>query len=236
MDLTPFLSQARADLAEALALLRDLRLVVCLGNRAQIALLLGAPVRILAATTGAAEGLLQVRQHQPDLLLVSDRLEEGCGVDLVVRVKRRHPRVRTLLLVSQEHRLARIAAALAGGCDGIVAESRLLQGDGLQALRSVLAGGLYLDQSLSAALRGSPEPGGIGRLERLSARERQVLAHVVHGRTNHEIARDLMVSVDTVKTHVRNVLLKLRVRGRIEAVVIGLKLGLVDWPDHGASR
>jgi DNA-binding NarL/FixJ family response regulator len=40
-----------------------------------------------------------------------------------------------------------------------------------------------------------------------------------------------MVSVDTVKTHVRNVLLKLRVRGRIEAVVTGLQLGLVDWPE-----
>ena len=76
-------------------------------------------------------------------------------------------------------------------------------------------------------VRGS----GSGLQEPLSARERQVLAQVVRGRTNHEIARNLMVSVDTVKTHVRNLLLKLRVRGRIEAVVIGLRLGLVDWPE-----
>jgi len=58
----------------------------------------------------------------------------------------------------------------------------------------------------------------------------------LHGLTNHEIAGELMVSVDTIKTHVRNVLLKLRVRGRIQAVVIGLQLGLVDWPRPGGTR
>jgi DNA-binding NarL/FixJ family response regulator len=57
-----------------------------------------------------------------------------------------------------------------------------------------------------------------------------VLDRVVRGLSNSEIAVELMVSVETVKSHVRNVLLKLRVRGRIQAVVTGLRLGLVDWP------
>jgi DNA-binding NarL/FixJ family response regulator len=57
-----------------------------------------------------------------------------------------------------------------------------------------------------------------------------VLDQVVRGLSNSEIAGELMVSVETVKSHVRNVLLKLRVRGRIQAVVTGLRLGLVDWP------
>lgn len=235
VDLTPLLPQVRDDLSRGLALLSGVRLVLCLGNRTQITLLMGTPARILGAVTTAAEGLAQVRRHRPSLLLVSDRLEDGCGVDLVVQAKRRHPEVRTLLLVSQEHRLARIRRALQAGCDGIVAESRLLQGSGLQALHTVLGGGLYLDRGLIGAVLADPEPGG-DAAEPLSARERQVLERVVHGLKNHEIAAELMVSVDTVKTHVRNVLLKLRVRGRIEAVVIGLQLGLVDWPRPGGTR
>lgn len=234
MDLTPLLSQVRDDVSKGLVLLKGVRLVLCLGSRAQVALLMGTSARILGAATTAAEGLALVRQHQPSLLLVSDRLEEGCGVDLVVRVKRGHPEVRTLLVVSQEHQLALIQAALRAGCDGIVPESRLLHGSALQALRTVLGGGMYLDRSLVGALRARQEPGG-GH-EGLSARERQVLEGVVRGLSNSEIAADLMVSVDTVKTHVRNVLLKLRVSNRIQAVVTGLRLGLVDWPRPGGTR
>ena len=228
VDLTPLLPQVRDDVTQGLALLKGVRLVLCLGSRAQVALLMGTPSRILGAATTAAEGLALVRQHQPSLLLVSDRLEEGCGVDLVVQVKRGHPEVRTLLVVSQEHQLALIHTALRAGCDGIVPESRLLHGSGLQALHSVLGGGLFLDRSLVGAFRAGQEPGS-GH-ERLSSRERQMLDRVVRGLSNSEIAGELMVSVDTVKTHVRNVLLKLRVRGRIQAVVTGLRLGLVDWP------
>ncbi len=228
VDLTPLLPQVRDDITQGLALLKGVRLVLCLGSRAQVALLMGTPSRILGAATTAAEGLALVRQHQPSLLLVSDRLEEGCGVDLVVQVKRGHPEVRTLLVVSQEHQLALIHTAQRAGCDGIVSESRLLHGSGLQALHSVLGGGLFLDRSLVGASRAGQEPGS-GH-ERLSARERQVLDRVVRGLSNSEIAVELMVSVETVKSHVRNVLLKLRVRGRIQAVVTGLRLGLVDWP------
>lgn len=234
VDLTPLLPQVRDDLSRGLALLSGVRLVLCLGSRAQITLMMGTPARILGAATTAAEGLAQVRRHRPALLLVSDRLEEGCGVDLVVQVKARHPEVRTLLVVTQEHRLARIRQALQAGCDGIVPESRLL-GSGLQALQAVLSGDLYLDRGLVGAVLADQEPGG-DAAEPLSARERQVLDRVVHGLTNHEIAGELMVSVDTIKTHVRNVLLKLRVRGRIQAVVIGLQLGLVDWPRPGGTR
>lgn len=234
MDLTPLLPQVRADATQGLLLLSGVRLVLCLGSRSQVALLMGTPARVLAAATTAAEGLALVRQHQPSLLLVSDRLEKGCGVDLVVQVKRSHPEIRTLLVVSQEHLLALIHAAVRAGCDGIVPESRLLHGSGLQALRTVLGGGVYLDRSLIGALRAGQVPGGGD--ERLSARERQVLERVMQGLSNPEIAGDLMVSVDTVKTHVRNVLLKLRVRCRIQAVVIGLQLGLVDWPRPGGTR
>lgn len=235
MDLTSLLPQVRDDAARAVALLRGVRIVLCLGSRSQLTLLMGMPATILAAASSAAVGLAQVHRQRPDLLLVSDRLEDGCGVDLVVRVKRRHPQVRTLLLVSQERRLDRIPEALQAGCDGIVSESRLLQGSGLQALHALLNGGVYLDPALARPLLATQERRGAAE-EPLSARERQVLTRVVQGLTNQEIAAELKLSPDTVKTHFRHVLHKLRARGRIQAVVIGLKLGLVEWPASGGSR
>ncbi len=227
MDFTSRLAQVRDDVLVVAGLLRGLRLVICLGNPAQITLLMASPARILGAASTAEEGLALVQAQRPDLLVASDRLEQGCGVELVVEVKRSLPQVRTVLLVSGAPAWGRIRLALQAGCDGILLESRLLQGAGLRGLHSVLSGGLYLDPAL-----GVPESGPSGDLAaRLSARERQVLARLVRGERNGEIARALVVSVDTVKSHVRSLLIKLQARDRTHAAVIGLRQGLVEWPD-----
>ena len=104
MDFTPFLSQLLTDQALAANQLSQVSQVYCLGSR----LLLSAVVRaaprpegILAAVTTEEEGLAKVVRHQPDLLVVSEGLERGCGVELTLRVKRDHPRTRVLLLVSR---------------------------------------------------------------------------------------------------------------------------------------
>jgi DNA-binding NarL/FixJ family response regulator len=70
----------------------------------------------------------------------------------------------------------------------------------------------------------------------LSARETEVLQGVAKWEKNSEIAERLIVSIDTVKTHVRNVLMKLQARDRTHAALIGVHLGLVDWPEVGVGR
>jgi DNA-binding NarL/FixJ family response regulator len=231
LDFTSLLPQVRDDTAVFIGLLRGVRLVLCLASPAQITLLMGSPARILGAATTEAEGLSLVQAHRPDLLFVSDRLEEGCGVELVVGVKRLHPQVRTVLMVTGERRCERIRLALEAGCEGILLESHLVQGSGLRALSTVLSGGMYLDRALGSAVRSRSRPFTGDRPERLSAREREVLSRLVRGERNSEIAQALMVSVDTVKSHVRNLLLKLQARDRTHAAVIGLRRGLVEWPD-----
>jgi len=63
----------------------------------------------------------------------------------------------------------------------------------------------------------------------LSAREQEVLQLVLQGYTNREMASALILSPETIKTHVGNILSKLQARDRTQAAVIGLRLGLVSW-------
>ncbi len=239
MDFTPLLPQIRKNQARAGKLLGNARVVLCLGSRALVSFAVGAarePEQILGAATTESEGLALVGSLRPDLLFASDRLEEGCGISLVVAVKRLHPQTRTLLLVSQEHRHGRLRQAIEACCEGVLLESRIGLGSELTAIRSVCSGGIYIDRQLGAACReglGSPSR---GLLHALSAREIEVLQRVVEGETNHQIAERLIISVDTVKTHMRNVLMKLQARDRAHAAVIGVQRGLVDWPRTGISR
>jgi DNA-binding NarL/FixJ family response regulator len=225
VDFTPLLGQLRDNHARASKLLRGTSMVLCLGSRALLSTMVGSssePERILGAATSEAEGLALVKTHQPGLLFASDRLEQGCGVSLVVAVKQRFPHTRTLLLVSQEHRQGRIRKAIEACCDGVVVESRIGLGTELNAIRSVCSGGIWIDRQI-----GSARPA----LQPLSPRETEVLQRVVRGESNGTIAAELYLSLDTIKTHVRNVLRKLEARDRAHAVAIGLHLGLVDyWP------
>ena len=234
MDFTPYLPQLRTDHALAASQLAQVSQVYCLGSR----LLLSAVVRaaprpegILGAVTTAEEGLIMVVRHQPDLLVVSEGLEQGCGVELTLQVKRDHPRTRVLLLVSRKASRSRAREAIAAGCDGVLRDAGLGAGGELAAIRTICHGGQVIDRSLEDLWRRPAET-----IPRLSQREKQVMAAVAMGYNNQEIATRLIVSVDTVKTHVSRVLVKLSARDRTHATVRALELGLLEWPSSGNHR
>lgn len=234
VDFTPFLAQLRADQALAAPQLAQHSQVYCLGSRLLLSAVLRAaprPERIVGAVTTAEEGLAKVACHQPDLLVVSEGLERGCGVELTLRVKRDHPHTRVLLLVSRNATRSRAREAIAAGCDGVLRDAGLGAGGELAAIRTICHGGQVIDRSLEELWRRPGET-----LPRLSQREKQVLAAVARGYNNQEIATRLILSVDTVKTHVSRVLVKLSARDRTHAAVRALELGLLEWPSRGHHR
>ncbi|MEB3199120.1 MAG: response regulator transcription factor [Synechococcaceae cyanobacterium] len=240
MDFTPLLPQLRQNARLANALLGDARVLLCLGSHALILLSVAAlprPTRIVAAASTEQEGLMLAERHQPDLLVVSDRLEQGCGIALAAAVRQRLKPCRILLLVSQEHRLWKIREAIEAGCDGILMESEIGLGHELTALRNVCSGRVYRQRRLDGG-GGGPRwrPGG-GDL-RISAREREVLRLLVQGesRSNEAIARSLILSKETVRTHMRNLLTKLEARDRVHAALRAVHLGLVDYCDSPDDR
>lgn len=228
MDFTPLLPQLRADQALADPELQQLDQVLCFGSRLLLSAVVRAspnPERILGAATTAPEGLRLVARHQPHLLIVSDGLEEGCGVALAQQVKRQHPDTRVLLWLTRDASHPLAPEAIAAGCDGVLRDGALTAGGDLTALRTICNGGLVIDAGLRAAASGEPVAAPA-----LSRREQQVLQEVARGHNNREIAQRLRVSVDTIKTHLSRVMLKLAARDRTHAAVMALQRGLVSWP------
>ncbi|SBO44468.1 response regulator transcription factor [Cyanobium sp. NIES-981] len=237
MNYTPLLEALRERGRQTATLLQNRRLVLCHGNRVSLGVFLAGSLArdsVVGAATTASEGLELVERLAPDLLVVCDVLEQGNGIDLLVTLKARRPELAVVLLVSREQRWHRLQEAIAAGCEGLVAEPRFGQGSGLAAVQAVCCGGVYIDHTLRSVVRGLPreqQP-----LEPLTARELEVLARVARGCSNVEIGRDLYLSVDTVKTHLQNVLRKLPAKDRAHAAVLGVCWGLIHWPDPGSCR
>lgn len=240
MDFSARMGAIRASANLVRLLLHQEQVVVCFGSRAKLCFFLAGhldPPQLAGAFTTAAEALDCIAGKQPGFLLCSDQLEAGCGIELVVAVKQRWPSMRTLLLISDRPRTAPLRAAIDAGCDGLLLESSMGMDRVTAMLETICRGGIVVDKALLALLRG----GSQGRtahdhLQNLSSRERDVLTLLSRGNNNAEIAEQLMIAIDTVKSHVKNLLLKLGARGRTHAAVMALELGLVEWPSQEQHR
>ena len=187
----------------------------------------------VVATFSEADGVLAaVEQHRPDVLVVDVRMPPAFqteGLELAVAVRRLVPG--TGILVLSQHVETRYAIGLleegAAGV-GYLLKDRVTEVDGfLDALRRVASGGSALDPDVVGRLIQRPrEPGA---LDRLTEREREVLALMAEGQSNVAIANRLVVNQRTAETHVSNILGKLdlppdaAVDRRVSAVVIWLQ-------------
>jgi len=123
-----------------------------------------------------------------------------------------------------------LAGVLRAGASGFLLKG--VPAEDLQrAVRTVADGGAWLDPAVTGRVlttyRASPPPRDATALEALTAREREVLALIGAGRTNAEIAAELVLGEGTVKTHVNHVFAKLELRDRAAAVVLAFDSGLV---------
>ncbi|MEV6580318.1 response regulator transcription factor [Streptomyces sp. NPDC051582] len=168
----------------------------------------------VAAETGDAEALLAaVAEHEPDLALVDVRMPPGFtdeGVRAALMIRRQWPGTSVLLLSQyvEERYAADLLASQAGGIGYLLKQRVADVEEFIDAVRRVAAGGTALDPQVVSQLllrRG----GGIDPLERLTPREREVLALMAEGRSNAGIAAQLVVSESAVAKHINNILAKL---------------------------
>ncbi|MEU7604903.1 response regulator transcription factor [Streptomyces sp. NPDC040724] len=169
----------------------------------------------VAAETGDAEGLLAaVEEHRPELALVDVRMPPGFtdeGVRAALMIRRQSPGTAVLLLSQyvEERYAADLLAAPSGAGIGYLLKQRVADVEEfIDALRRVASGGTALDPQVVAQLLlrrgGGPDP-----LERLTPREREVLALMAEGRSNAGIAAELVVSESAVAKHINNIFAKL---------------------------
>ena len=166
-----------------------------------------------------AEAVTLFHAHHPDLTLMDLRLPDRSGVEAIRLIRAQSPKARVIVLTTYEGD-EDIHQALEAGARGYLIKG--MPHDALvKALHRVHAGQRFLPQPVSDAL-SSRIPGS-----HLSHRELQVLQLMFAGKSNREIAEELEIKEATVKSHVSVVLMRLNVSDRTQAVVEGLKRGLV---------
>jgi len=156
----------------------------------------------------------------PDVMLLDLRLPDQSGFDVVRTILKSHPDGRIIILSSAQGD-ASIYTAISLGVKGY-----LLKGiDGAtlaEQVRHVVAGGRSLSPEAAEKLSQYITSG------KLSDREVEVLGLISQGKSNKEIAELLFVTDNTVKMHVKKILLKLHANDRTQAVVIAIQRGLLD--------
>jgi DNA-binding NarL/FixJ family response regulator len=174
----------------------------------------------LVGETGSGQEAIELfRKLQPDLMLLDLRLRDETGHDVMQQVFKIQPDAKILVLTSLEGD-ADIERALALGATGYV-----VKGTGreelVRAVRSVYAGKRYVPSEVAQKLLEHLAS------EKLSSREFEVLTLMALGKRNKEIGAELDIAEDTVKMHVKNILGKLGVNDRTEAVTVAVRRGIL---------
>ncbi|MFM9088990.1 MAG: DNA-binding response regulator [Cyanobium sp.] len=222
MDLTSQLPLMRRNHQRMLDLFASDRVVLGMGCRSLISFVASElpPEQIVGAATTESTILKVVERESPDVVVVGDPLEEGSGPSVVTTLKERWPHLRILLLVMGDPRSDRLHSSMKALRDGVsvVSDRHLGSGTVMAAVQSLSVGAGFFDSTISTPARQLPQ---------LSEREKDVMRWQLTGLSNGEIACQLQISPETVKSHLSNVFQKLGVRNRQQAALKVMQLGLL---------
>jgi two-component system response regulator DegU len=194
-------------------------------------------IEIVGEAANGRQALLLCSRLRPDLILMDVRMPEMDGLDATKEVKERYPEISVIMLTMHENPDYLLEALKAGAAGYVLKDAP--QEDIIEAIRRVRHGESPLDPELAARLlRRLANEGEMRRathgphadapaVEPLTPRELEVLALMKLGRTNRQIATDLVISLGTAKNHVEHIISKLEVSDRTQAVVKALELGIL---------
>ncbi len=189
---------------------------------------------IVGLAKDGEEAVAMVLEKLPSVTLMDIGLPILNGIEATRKIKSEDPTRRIIMLTSHDDD-RHIFAALAAGADGYCLKEAPAQ-QLVLAIKAVNEGAAWLDPGIAsrvlrAIANGGKEKEGCDKTSlppsSLSTRELDVLRLVVDGRTNQEIAEKLVLSVETVKTHMRHIMEKLAVSDRTQAAVKAMRDGLV---------
>jgi DNA-binding NarL/FixJ family response regulator len=190
-------------------------------------------IQVVGEAGNGVQAVAAAAQHAPDVVLMDVRMPEMDGLEATRQItggdRSAGPRVVMLTTFDLDDY---VYEALRAGASGFLLKDAPRH-DLIAAVRRVAAGDALLAPSVTMRLieafaRRPPETApSPSRLASLTARERDILLLLARGRTNSEIAGDLVVSEATVKTHVGHLLAKLGLRDRVQAVILAYETGMV---------
>ncbi|HET7272561.1 MAG TPA: response regulator transcription factor [Rubrobacter sp.] len=198
-------------------------------------------IEIVGEAANGRQALLLCSRLRPDLILMDVRMPEMDGLAATKEVKQRYPETSVVMLTMHENPDYLLEALKAGAAGYVLKDAP--QEDIIEAVRRVRNGESPMDPELAARLlrrlategemrrgtRGSQ--GATYAVEPLTPRELEVLGLMKLGRTNRQIAADLVISLGTAKNHVEHIIAKLGVSDRTQAVVRALELGILGFAE-----
>ena len=186
-------------------------------------------VEVVAEAGDGQELVDLVDQYSPDVVVVDVQMPKLDGLEAVRRIRDRHPNVRSLVFTVHDEESTVHRAVLAGASGYLLktaSADELIKG-----IITVAEGQAALHPSITrhllAGFAGMTEPRNKGA-DALSQREHDVLQLLAYGKTNKEIARELGIGAQTVKTHISHIFTKMGAADRTDAVALALRKGLVQ--------
>ncbi|KAF4406995.1 response regulator transcription factor [Streptomyces lycii] len=181
-------------------------------------------IEVVGEAADGDEGIARAEELRPDVVLMDVKMPGTDGIEALRKLRELENPARVLVVTSFTEQRT-VVPALRAGASGYVYKD--VDPDALAgAIRSVHAGHVLLQPEVAGALLSQEDDrAGQGRGGTLTDREREVLGLIADGRSNREIARALVLSEKTVKTHVSNILMKLDVADRTQAALWAVRHG-----------
>ena len=187
-------------------------------------------IEVVGEADNGAEALPKVADLMPDLILMDIQMPVMDGLEATRRIVAEHPYVKIVMLtVAEEDRS--LFEAIKAGAQGYLLK-KIEPDEFLAMVRGVSRGDAPISRSMASKILGEfgrrvQRPQAEDPAAKITPREREVLQLLTQGNTNKEIANALCVSENTVKNHLKNILAKLHLQNRVQAVAFALREGIV---------
>jgi len=195
-------------------------------------------IEVVGTSSDGAEGVEQALKLKPDLVIMDIGLPSIDGIEATRKIKNSMPEIKVLMNTSRDDE-DDILDSFAAGADGYITKGATSE-QTITAIKAVSEGVGWLDPAIARVVLSNIRKSSAAETQRgeidykkgknlygLTEREMEVLALLVEGLNNPQIAKKLVITIATTKTHVHNILQKLYVKTRSKAVATAMKDGLV---------
>jgi len=177
-------------------------------------------MQLVAEASNGQEAIEEFRLHRPDVTLMDLQMPSLNGIEAIIGIRSEFPNARIIVLTTYAGDV-QVLRALKAGAQGYILKGEVHR-ELLDTIRAVHAGRKRIPPEVAAELAEHAAE------DDLTSREIAVLRLIAAGNANKEIAGQLSIAEDTVKSHVTNILAKLGANDRTHAVTIGLKRGIIE--------
>jgi DNA-binding NarL/FixJ family response regulator len=191
-------------------------------------------IQVVGTGATVREAIASARTLQPDVVLLDVHMPDGSGVEAAATIKKDRAQTQVVILTSDEDE-AVLRSAVQAGVTGYLSKHESAA-QVVQAVRSAARGeALIAPYMLARLLHGLQKKDAPAPVTPLTTRELEVLRELSLGHDNDAVAKQLRMSPNTVRTHVQNILSKLDVHSKLEAVSRGIREGWIRIPQEPAA-